>query len=807
MTTPATAQAPSPASRRSLAERVSGLLGRRRWTVLVLWVLVLATAAVVGRPLPGLLSGGGWYVHGSQSQQAVEAVREGFLARGATAVTLLVHDERNTADEPEFADRVRAVTDDLTGRDELEVSGTYGWATLGEQAREPFVGEDGRTVITLVALDLDDGRARQLLPEVQDELTERYGDQGLRVALVGAASFWGEVTVLSEEGLTQAELVTLPLILLLLLLLYRSVVASVVSLVVAITGIVVALGVLTVVTGWLELSVFVQSAVTMLGLGVGVDYALFVISRFTAELRGGATPRQAVATTLRTSGETVLSSALVIVLAMASLFLVPLGVVHSIALGAIVVVALAALTSVLVLPTLLLLLGHRIEAGRIPLPRRRAAREGSGWEALTVRIMRRPWTVLLVTLAVLLALAWPALNLHVFTADARIVPPSSPVRQGYDVLQEQFGPGAASPMTVVVQSRMPLAGSGAGDGLTGLQERLEGLDGVARVDSPLGLLDQLSPGDPLAALDPEVRDGLPPDVAATVDHFVSDDGRRLVLDVVPDDNAASASARTLIGEVRSETAAALDGSGVSAVVGGETAEGVDSNQAITERLPWALALMLGVIFVVLLLTFRSLLLPLKAIAVNLLSAAAAFGLLVLVFQDGVGAGLLGVEPSTHLQNIVPVLLLALLFSLSTDYEIFLLSRVREEWLATGDGTVSVARGVARTGPLISGAAVLMVAVFGAFAFTAILPLQQLGLGLAVAIALDATVIRLLVVPASMRLLGAWNWWLPGQGRPARPTPVPAGVPAPRQAPRQESDAAATSRSAATTPPEDTRSRS
>jgi putative drug exporter of the RND superfamily len=360
---------------------------------------------------------------------------------------------------------------------------------------------------------------------------------------------------------------------------------------------------------------------------------------------------------------------------------------------------------------------------------------------------------------------------------------------------------------VVLSSPTPLATSGADGDLAALQQRLELLPDVAQVQSPLLLLAQLSPGRPLAALDHAMRDQLRGDVAAAINHSVSHDGRRLVVDVVPTDVAASLSTRSLLENVRTEARRTLAGSGLSVVVGGQTAEGVDSNRAITDRLPVALALMLGVIFVVLLGTFRSLLLPLKAIVVNLLSAAAAFGVLVLVFQEGVGAGLLGVEPSGDLQNIVPVLLLALLFSLSTDYEIFLLARVREEWLATGDGTASVARGVARTGPLITGAAVLMVAVFGAFTLTASLPLRQLGLGLAVAIALDATVIRLLVVPASMRLLGAWSWWLPGCRRPrsVASTHRPAEVPVPRQrGPRHRAPRHAAT--ASTRPTEDTRSR-
>ena len=802
---PATAPAVRLTQRRSLAEAVTGLLGRRRWAVLVVWALVLAVAGVLGGDLSKQVTPGGWSVPGSESAQAAAAVRDGFLARGATTVTLVVQDHWYTADQPEFAERVRSVMADLTGRRELAVTGSYGWATLSEDARAPFLGPDRRTEITLLSLGLEDGPAARVLPEVQQQLVDRYSDQGLRVALVSPAAFRGELTKLSEDGLASAELVTLPLVALLLLLLYRSLVAALVSLVVAVTAVVVAIGVLAVVARWVELSVFVRSAVTMLGLGVGVDYALFVISRFSTELAGGATTRRAVATTLRTSGETVLSSALVVVLAMATLFLVPLGAIRSIALGAIVVVALAALTSVLVLPTLLLLLGPRIQALRIPLPRRRAGSSG-GWESFTRRIMRRPATVLAVSLVLLLALAWPVLQLHVFTADARILPTSSPVRQGYDLVQREFGIGATAPMTVVVSSPTLLAASGVDDDLINLEEHLERLPQVASVGSALPLLAQVRPDAPLTALAPEVLSGMPSDVKQTVSHFVADDQERIAMDVVPKDTAANDSTRNLLEQVRAEARRALAGSGLSVVVGGQTAEGVDSNRAITDRLPVALALMLGVIFVVLLGTFHSLLLPLKAIVVNLLSAGAAFGVLVLVFQRGVGAGLLGVEPSRDLQNIVPVLLLALLFSLSTDYEIFLLSRVREEWLATGDGTASVARGVARTGPLITGAAVLMVAVFGAFTLTASLPLRQLGLGLAVAIALDATVIRLLVVPASMCLLGAWNWW-PGCRRPrsAVPTHQPAGISLPRQrGPRHLAPRAA--HTAPTRPTEDTRSR-
>jgi len=259
---------------------------------------------------------------------------------------------------------------------------------------------------------------------------------------------------------------------------------------------------------------------------------------------------------------------------------------------------------------------------------------------------------------------------------------------------------------------------------------------------------------------------------------VSTDRRTAVLEVIGDDYASSENSRALLSAVRS-TAHQFADPAISAVVGGETAEGVDANAVIEDGLPAVVAVMLAVIYLLLLITFRSVFLPVKAILMNLLSLGATYGVLVLVFQHGFGADLFGYAQYGHLQNFVPVLLLAILFSLSTDYEVFLLNRIREEHDAGQDNATSVANGLARTAPLISGAAALMIAVFGAFAFTGILPIQQLGFGLALAIALDATLIRLVVVPASMRLMGRWNWWLPGRkprppaARPSRTEPAAA----------------------------------
>jgi putative drug exporter of the RND superfamily len=742
-----------------VAERLASVIARRRWLIIALWLIVMAAAGLAALSLPGRLSGGGWYVPGSQSQAAAAALRSGFASRGASNLVLVVTDDRYPASSGQFARRADLVLREVSAQARLKVSGSYGWATLPGPARQQFAGRDHRTTITFLALRADDGTARRVLPAAAAGATSRFAPDGLRVALVSADSFFGEINTLSQHELERAELIALPLLLFILVLLFRGVVATFVSFVVSATALTLTFGVLSVLARHFELSIFVQNAATMIGLGVSVDYSLFMITRYSAELSAGRDRRAALAGTLRTSGEAVASAGLIVVLAMSTMFLVQLNVIQSIALGVVVVVACAVAASVLVLPAVLYLLGDRVLRGALPWARRRQVQSlagGGRWYRLAEAIMRRPASFLVICVLALLALAAPAAGLRTFTPDARILPHSSPVRGGYDTMGRQFGPGAASPIEVVVASRGPgRIGPGDVRAILALRARLTALPHAARVDPAPAVLRSAGSVAPT----PPAATGPAADARATVDHFVSVDRRTVVLEVTADGTASSAASRALLGQVRAD--ARQLPAGLRADVGGESAEGVDANALLGHALPRVLLVMLGVIYLMLLLTFRSALLPVKAILMNLLSVGATFGVLVLVFQHGAGARLLGADSYGYLQNFVPILLLAILISLSTDYEVFLLSAVREEYRASGSNTGSVAAGLARTAPLISGAALLMIAVFAAFAFTGILPIKQLGFGLAVAIALDATVIRLVVVPAAMKLMGRWNWWLPG----------------------------------------------
>ena len=358
--------------------RFVAVLGRFRWPVVGLWLVLLGVAGVVGTPLPTLLSGGGWNVPGSESEAVNLALQHGFVGRGASDITVVVHDRWYTAAQPGFERRAERVITEVASDPDLQVTSRLGYASTTGEVRRGFVGRDGATSIELLGLGVDDGRARQLMPHLQSDLTATYAAQGLDVSLVGSASFWGEVNALSESGLAHAEMLTLPLILLVLVAIYGGFVAALTSLSVGVTSIVASFAVLTVVARHIELSIFVQNTATMLGLGVGVDYSLFVIARFKEELAQGRSVDEALAITLKTSGETVIFSGITIVAAMSTLFLVPLGVISSIALGAVVVVAFSILTSVLLLPVLLRILGHRINAGRVRLPGRGGRPAGRG---------------------------------------------------------------------------------------------------------------------------------------------------------------------------------------------------------------------------------------------------------------------------------------------------------------------------------------------------------------------------------------------------------------------------------------------
>ena len=733
------------------------------WIVAVV-IVALLLCGLYSTHLNSRLSGGGWTAPGSEEAKAERAQDAGFVGRGSSSVTLVVHDNRFSAPSTDFDQRVAGVVRQIAADPRLAVRDQVGWTSLPSPQRDEFLGRDGRTTLTTLELGIDDGTAKRVLPEVDDDLSD-FDAEGLRVYLVGQAAAFAATNEVGDAALKHVELFLLPLVVAILLILYRSAAAALISLGVGVIAIVVATGALTWLAGVVELNVIVQSIATMLGLGVSVDYSLIMIRRFMDEV--AVSDRDvSLATTMRTAGRTVAASGTTVAVALATLLIVDMPLIRSIALAGIIGVVVAVLACLVVLPAVLYLLDRRVAGWRLPwLPSTRD-RSRRRWERIARAIMGRPTTALAITAAALLALSAPSLGLRTDSGDASVLPKSSSVRQGYDLVEEQFGKGVVEPILVVVHSDRSFSGAEDFDRLAAMASGFGQLNHTARVASPVSVLQTVMPADPLAVIQPANFQRLPTDSRTAVNRFVSADGMTIAIDVFSNGRAGDSDVKSLLRQVRA-VAMRTAAPGWQVSVGGLAAVLSSATQQLSEATPIVLATMLAIIYVLLALTFRSLLLPCKAIVLNLLSVGAALGAVVLVFQHGLFAGVLGVAAVGPIQNYVPILLVSVLFSLSTDYEVFLLSRVRERHEQTGDNTESVVHGLVETAPLISGAALLMATIFAAFVMTPLVTVQQLGFATAVAIAIDATIVRLVMVPAAMRLMGRWNWWLPGFMTPYR----------------------------------------
>ncbi|MFI5783933.1 MMPL family transporter, partial [Nocardia sp. NPDC051570] len=590
-----------PNTGRSVSGRMASYIRKRRWWLLGVWIVVLTTAALSAVTASGKLSGGGWSVPGSDSVAASDAMRTGFVGRGEVTVTLVVTDHRYTSGEPKFEQRVRDVLDTVRSDSGLGAREAFGWATLSPLNRAPFVGADKRSVVTSLGLNISEDDAEKQIPRVQQDLDAHYTDEGLDAKLVSAAAFRGSTGVVSKERLVRAELFTLPILAMVLLLLFRGVVAALVSFAVGATSVAVTLGLISPLASAVQVSVFVENVVTMLGLGIGIDYSLLVIKRFQEELARGDSATDAVARTLRSAGHAVVASGVTVVLALSTLVIVPLNAILSMAIGAIIVVAASVFAAVTVLPVLLSILGHRINGGTVPLPRWWRTEESGDDDAIRTRrwyrfidqVMRRPVLGVLVTTAVLAGIALPATHVKISTPDARILPPTVSVRAGYDTIEHQFGTGAPSPIQVVVGAPVGFDRDDHGRVLSDLVDRLAATEGVAAVHSVMSVLPLVSPAEPFAALAPERFGSLPPDARQAIRYYLAQDDRTAIIEVVPTTRASDPATHALLDRIRAESATVPPGFAVR--IGGETAEGAETNAVIDHNLPLVLALMLAII--------------------------------------------------------------------------------------------------------------------------------------------------------------------------------------------------------------------
>jgi uncharacterized membrane protein YdfJ with MMPL/SSD domain len=721
----------------SAMDKLSQFLERHRRLVIAAWVvLLLASLPFAVRQTENLTSGG-FTVPGSGSETVDRALADFEGARRESLAVVVAR--RGDGDlgavhaAIDRADRIAARLPDV------ELSDRAVAAAKTDAARSPVA-------IAVFDVDADRNRSADLAVDLRKELGVGSGPrEGAETYLVGQQALWAGMQDLSKEDLAAAEATGFPIVILILLAVFGSLAAATLPMALGLMSVLLTGAAIYFLSQATDMSVFVTNVASMIGIGVAVDYSLFVLARYREEIRAGADPVDARRSALRTSGLAVVFSGVTVIISLAGLFLVDSTTIRSMALGAIVVVAVSILAAVTFLPALMSLLGRRaymrgrpaLVAGLIARSVRwRRRRPGSTapanraepfWQRWTDRVTRRPVLAALLSAGLLLVLAIPALSLEFGDGALRQFPEGNETRVGAELAAKKVGPGGSGPAQVLVTF------SDRGD-------RSANSAALAELRSVL-------------ARDPEA--------AAVGKPAFSPERGSALIEVAPRHDPESAEARAMVDRIRSvEERDAGIARAADVEVGGATASVEDFRDLVAGSM-WKIALfVLAFSYLVLFFLLRSVLLPLKAVLVNLLSVGAAYGVLVAVFQYGWLDGITGYESLGYINTMTPPFLLAIVFGLSMDYEVFLLSRIRERYEATGDTRLAVGQGLARSAATISSAALIMVAVFAVFAGTGVPSVKEIGLGLAVAIALDATLVRLVLVPATMEIMGRWNWWLP-----------------------------------------------
>jgi len=681
---------------------------RLRWWVIAGAVALVIIGAGWGAGVFAVLSGGGFDDPNSPSSRANARIEQEIGPQGADVLVLYTNASA-TVDDAALRGPVTAALDQLRGRPEVVQVVSY-YATNAPE----LVSTDRHATYAAIRLREEGGDAKRTDLKAIRPLLD--AGSGVSTEVGGNIGFLSDASQQIEDDVVRAELLSLPILLLLMIFIFRGLVAATMPLIVGGVAILGALTVTRVITNFTDISVFAANVITMLGLGMAIDYALFVVSRFREELAAGASTSDAIARTIATAGRTVVVSGLTVALALSSLLLFPMGFLKSMGYGGMAAVGVAMVAALTVLPAVLALLGPRINAGRIPLPRRRRAVSGAegGWARLARSVMRRPVFYVVVVAAILLGLATPFLRASFGGFDERILPVGTPSRVVSERVAQDFPGGNVAPIVALV----------SGGGAAAAQSYVDSVGGL--------------PGVTGAAV-------------------TANQGDSSLVSIGYRAEPSSAAARDVVTRVRAVPAPA----GAEVLVTGRPAADLDQLASLGGRLPW-MALYVGVVtFVLLFLAFGSIVLPIKAIVMNIISIGASFGVVVWVFQDGHLANWLGFTSTGFLEPTNLILMLAILFGLSTDYEVFLLSRVREEWDRGGDNTGAVTAGLQRTGGIITAAALLLIIVVGGFATGGAATIKMLGVGTVVAVALDAALVRTLLVPATMRLLGRWNWYAPG----------------------------------------------
>ena len=729
---------------------------RFRWILLALWLVLLGVSVPFALKLPAILSGGGYSFSGSESVHVSNDLIN-KLRFPPSSITIVLQSATTSVSDPSYQQELQGILGKLRAFHNVSSIQTGG------------IGQDGRTTFINVNFDKDFDYMQKYVNDLIALMPGGASAQPAQIYFTGQLAVDNELNTLSQQDAERADATVFPLALLILLVVFGTFSAAIMPLVLALVAIPLALAAIYPIASATPISSFIISIASIIGLGISIDYSLFITRRYREELARGRDVPDAIAWTLATAGEAILFSGLTVMIGFGGLVLIGINALSSEGLGGAATVAVAVLAALTLLPALLSVLGRRINSLRVPrlwrltLPKEAGQEERGFWHRLALLVMRRPIFTIALVVLVLIGLGWPVFSLNIGTDSADTLPADSQARQGFAILTAQYPAFNENPLDVTAQtpdhsSMLSTENLSRVAALSQWLSQQPHVTGVVSLTNPPAV-----PGQPAlsqSALFALYSSGNYRQIPALAQFVASTTTGDFTYIVVHTNTTLDSDAgKALVDHLRAGDSAA--GQGLTVQVGGVQAIYLDFDRYLYSNFPKAILFVLAATFVLLLLMFRSLLLPLKAILMNVLSISAAYGVLVFVFQWGHFSNILSFTSSGFIDSLLPIVLFCVLFGLSMDYEVFLLSRVREEWLRTHDNTLAVARGLEKTGSVITNAALLFVMVTVAFTFASLIVTKEIGLGMTVAILVDATIIRTLLVPATMRLLGKWNWWLPG----------------------------------------------
>ncbi|HTK10082.1 MAG TPA: MMPL family transporter [Ktedonobacteraceae bacterium] len=740
--------------------RLGKFVTRYRWWIVGWWLVAAALALPFAPQASQVLQSGGFVSPDSESQKAIDLLVQ-KVHLNSTIVQVILTSDHYTADQPQFIQQADQV-----------ISGLRNWSevaqivTFVDNPRQ--ISLDRKAAYIDVLLKADSNSAPQYLPELQKRL---HSAPDLKYSVGGGPVFYEDIQTVSERDLRRAELLAFPFAIVALLFVFRSVVASILPALVGGCAVVISLALIFGLGHITPLSIFVLNITTLFGLGLGVDYSLFIVSRFREELARGRGVDEAVVVSIATAGRAVACSGLTVSIGLFGLTFIRINMLRSVGMGGVLVVMLALLAALTLLPAALSIIGLRINAFPVRLPRlwgrktpEQAAEldpQSGFWYRLSQFVMRYPVRVLVPVLLLLLSFGSPFIFVRFSAPDASILPANVPSREAYDLLAQRFDSSETTPIIMAVQTKGNVMSTQNIAYLYNYVRRIEADPRVARVDSivsadPRFTLAQYQ----LLYTHPQLL--VDPYLSALAKSTVG--GNTVMIQVISKYGMLDARSQAIVQAIRNTD----PGHGIHVLVDGGTAADMDYVSSLYSDFPMALLVVSIATLIVLFLLFRSIVLPLKAILMNTLSIFVSYGALVVIFQEGFLHQILGFTPLGFVEASSPILLFCSLFGLSMDYEVFLLSRVQEAFWQTGDNRQAVALGLQRSGGIITSAAVIVIVVSACFATADMILVKALGLGMALAVVMDATLVRGLLVPATMRLLGDWNWWIPFVGVQRRP---------------------------------------